>query len=1091
MKIKLIKGFFRCGKTLLKYVMKTFIFLCFTTMFAFSPGVILSQNAEIVIDEDKTVTVDEVFDLIRQQTEYKFIYQEDLFKNSPKVFLKKGTIKANDLLKQSLSVPDFDFTFSENTVVVAKKRTSVTFSSQFMVRGTITDEKGSPLPGVTVLLKGTKVGTTTDFDGNYEISVSTDGGILVFSYVGFATREIEVNGQAQLNITLKESAAELDEVVIIGYGTQKRSDLTGSVTTLSSESYEDQPIVSASDALQGRVAGVSVQNNSGAPGGAVKIRIRGANSVNANNDPLYVVDGVALASIGLQDININDIASMEVLKDASATAIYGSRGANGVVLITTKQGKIGKAKIEYNTFLSMNSPMYTYDLMDAPTYAQIANVTDGTDTFENPDALETTDWQKLIFQNSVTQSHQLSFSGGGDHTKYFVSGFYVDQEGLLVNTGQKKYGLRTNFNFKLSDRLDVGLNLYLSRLNSFNNEDIGGKGNPVMSAVTFDPTTSVYDENGNYNRGGKSPIWLNPYMMLKERTNNRFSNVGIFNGSLKYKITDWLTLRSSAGLNANIEKLASLNNEWLSPGNPGSGQASEENYTIQTNNVLTFHRIYDKHDVTVTGGLETTSNRVQQFNASGTGLTSLSNGYYNLGLNTSQSISSTYSNWALFSYFGRAAYGLNDKYLFTATVRRDGSSKFQGSNKWSTFPSFGIGWKLSNEEFIKNLDVFSNLKLRAGWGITGNQGVAPYGTLGLLTATTYSYGTSTLYPAYTAGNPSNPDLQWETTAQTNIGLDISLLNDRLKITADYYNKDTRDLLLSTRIPNYDGGGTLLKNVGEVNNKGFEFMVEGTIIDGDNFSWSSSINYFTNRNEVVNLGEETRLEIPLNNGLITNAVQVVEVGRPLSSFYLIPWEGVHQTATGIYQAGDAKYTDVDGNGSIGFEDRVVSGSALPKYQLGFNNNFNYKNFSLNLFLQGSYGNKIFNATYAATAVPTSDVKYMTLNDAANYWSPDNTSSTWRNPGSANKGWVESTQFLQDGSYIRLKNISLSYQIDKSVLKYLSAKVYASAQNILTFTKYKGFDPEATSTPSDSDTSGGIDLGAYPSPRTITIGAQFTF
>lgn len=967
---------------------------------------------------------------------------------------------------------------------------SKAFVFQEPVRGKIISKTdGQPLPGASVLIKGTKTSVTTDAEGNFSIN-ATSGDVLVFFFMGYASQEIIVGNKKFIEVSLIDDTKELEEVVVVGYGTQKRKDLTGSVSTLSKEAYKDQPVVTASAALQGRVAGVVVQNNSGAPGGGVKIRIRGANSVNASNEPLYVVDGVALSGVGLQDFNVNDIESMEILKDASATAVYGSRGANGVVIVTTKRGKTGGVKIDYNTFLSFNKPMKTYELMEANTYAKVANLTAGANVFPNVGTYQTTDWQERIFQDAVTKSHQLSVSGGNEKTKYFVSGFYVDQEGLLINTYQKKYGLRTNLNLALTSKLDLDLNIFITRQNSHNNTDIGSKGNPVMSALTIDRNLEVYDENGNYNRFGLASIWPNPYMLLKERDVTTFNNVGVFNGNLKYRITDGLTFNTSAALNASLAKTAYLNNDWVSPGNTGAGQTYYENYTVQTNNVLTFRKSFDKHDFSVMGAVETTSNVTEGFTAAGTGLATVSNSYYNLGLNNSQSISSLYSNWALLSYIGRLTYGYDDKYLFTGTIRRDGSSKFQGDNKWSTFPSVGIAWKVSNEEFAKEIKSLSNLKLRAGWGITGNQGINPYGTLGLLTPLTYSYGTQTLYPAYTIGNPSNPNLKWETTTQANLGVDLSFFDNRLNITADYYNKDTRDLLLDTRIPNYDGGGTYLRNVGKVNNKGIELSVEGTVISTDNFKWSSSVNYFRNRNKVVSLGGDDLIETSAGAGLFA-PIQVIKVGSPLSSFYLIPWEGIHQTQNGIYQPGDAKYTDVSGNGTIGFEDRVVSGSALPKFQYGFNNTFNYKNFSLNVFVQGSYGAKVFNATYAATAIPTSDVRFITLKDASNYWTPTNTSSTWRNPASTNKAWVESTQFLQDGSFARLKNISLSYQLNQGIFKDFSAKVYISAQNLFTITKYKGFDPEATSTSANSDTQSGIDLGAYPSPKTFTIGAQVTF
>lgn len=970
----------------------------------------------------------------------------------------------------------------------------LSYSQDKRITGKVTGPDNTPLEGATITAKGTKAVAITLKDGSFEIEVPETSKSLIVSYAGMEDQEVVLSGNANLTVQLKNKEGQLDDIVVIGYGTQKRRDLTGSIATLSSKAYKDQPVLNASSALQGRVAGVSVTNNSGAPGGEVKIRIRGANSVNASNDPLYVVDGVALSSTGLSDVNINDIESMEVLKDASATAVYGSRGANGVVIITTKNGTSGTPKIEYNGFMSFNKPMKKYDLMDGVTYAKTANLTAGVDVFADPNAFagKTTDWQSLIFANSVTQNHQLSVSGGTENAKYYVSGFYLNQEGLLANSNQKRFGIRSNLDLKLTKRLSLGVNVYAARINSHNNGDIGSKGNPVMSALTWAPTEEVYDAPGEYNRYGISPIWSNPYMIIKERLGNNFSNVGIFNGKLKYNITDWLTLNINGALDMNNSKYAFLNNEWISPGNNASGQSSSESYTFQNSNILTFHKIFGNHDLTATALMESTSSNYSSFNASGSGLASLANGYYNLGLNTAQAISSGYSNWSLLSYMGRIAYNYNDKYLITATIRRDGSSKFQGSNKWSNFPSFSAGWKLSNEKFIEDLGIFSNLKLRAGWGITGNQAVGPYSTLGLLSATTYSYGTTTLSPGYTLGNPATPDVKWETSKQINIGLDAGFFKNRLNISADYYDKNTSDLLLFTRIANYDGGGSYLKNLGKVNNKGWELTIDANPVKTKDFSWNTTFSFSLNKNKVVSLGKDSMLQRAfIGGGLITNSIQVVQVGQSLGTFYLIPWEGVHQDDKGIYKAGDAKYTDVNGNGTIGFEDRVISGTAMPKTQWGFNNSIAYKNFELNIFIQGSHGSKIFNATYAATAIPTSDVKFINLADAANYWTPTNTSSTFANPASTNKSWVESTQFLQDGSYVRLKNLSLSYTISKNILRLASAKVYVSAQNIATITKYKGFDPEATSTSASSDTDAGIDLGAYPSPKTITVGLQVRF
>jgi TonB-linked SusC/RagA family outer membrane protein len=976
---------------------------------------------------------------------------------------------------------------------------SASVFAQRVVKGTVKDQAGAPLVGVAVSDKN-GAGAQTNMDGQFSISVKEDA-TLYFSYMGFKPQAVSVNGRSTINITLTDDTKLLESVVVIGYGVQKKSDLTGAVSTLSAKAYKDQPVLNVSSALQGRVAGVSVTNNSGAPGGQTKIRIRGANSVNNNNSPLYVVDGIALTSLDLQDINVNDIESMELLKDASATAVYGSRGANGVIIVTTKKGVAGKTKISYNAFVSSNKPMKKYDLMNAVTYAEQANLRTGLQVFPNPSqfAGKSTDWQSLLFDNASTQSHQLSLAGGAEKAKYFVSANYIDQNGLLINTNQEKYGLRSNLDFKINEKLSFGLNIMAQRTNSKNNGDLGSKGNPVMAGLTWAPTEMVYTDEttGAYNRNGVSPIWLNPYMSLKESDGENFSNAGIFDGRIKYDFTNWLSLSVNAGLDARSSKSAYLRNQWLNPSNMGSGQGLSEAYTFQNSNVLTFHKNFNqKHDLTATALVENTSSTFTNFAANGSNLSSINNGYYNLALNGSQSITSGYSKYALLSFMGRVAYSFNNEYLVTASLRRDGSSKFQGSNKWGNFPSFSLGWKLSEKQFIKDLNFISELKLRGGWGEIGNQAIGPYSTLGLLSPVQYSFGTLSTMRGYTLGSPATPDVKWETTKQIDLGLDLGLFENRVTIVADYYNKNTDNLLLFTKIDNYDGGGSLLKNIGKVNNKGFEFAIDAKAITGDNFSWNTGFNIAFNKNKVVSLGKDDMVfRGKTGGGLINTEIQTVKVGEPLGSFYLIPWQGIYSQddATLGYKAGDNKYTDVSGNKSIGYEDRVISGSATPKVQLGFNNNFTYKAFELNVFFQGSFGNKIFNATYAATAVPTSDVAYPTLQETVNYWTPQNTGAIWANPASkTNRNYVESTQFLQDGSYVRLKNVSLSYSIPQNLIKKVSAiKIIASAQNYLTFTKYKGFDPEATSTPAASDADAGIDLGAYPSPKTLTIGLGVNF
>ena len=966
------------------------------------------------------------------------------------------------------------------------------------VTGTITNQENNMMPGVTVTLKGTNVATSTNAEGKFSINAPADG-TLVFTFVSYTTQESPINKRSVINVSLSPAAGALDDVVIIGYGTQKKKDLTGSISSVTADDYKDQPVLNAAAALQGRVAGLGVSSPSGAPGKEAKIHIRGANSINSSNSPLYVVDGIALSSIGLGDINVNDIQSMEVLKDASATAIYGSRGANGVILITTKSGKTGDIKINYNGFVSSNHPMQTYDLRNAVVFATEANHIVGTDVFPDPSSLagKATDWQDLIFHNGITQSHQLSASGGTEKSRYYVSGYYANQSGLLINTNQEKFALRSNIESIINRHASFSLGLLAGRISSNNTGDIGGKGNPVTGGLAWAPTEKVYDSLNVYNRNAVSPIWSNPYMILKERNGKSFSNYALLNGKLTYKLTDYLTLDVVLGLNVDIVKSAYLNNDWISPGNPGSGQGESESYSFQNSNILTFHKTFNKdHDLTIVALEEASTNKSAGFNAAGSGLSSTSNGYNNLGLNGSQSISSDYSNWALLSYVGRVSYSYQSKYLITGTFRADGSSKFQKTtNKWGYFPSVAVGWRLSDEDFIRSLNLFSNLKLRGSYGVTGSQAIDPYSSLGLLTPVQYSFGTSTLFQGYMQGNPNNPDLKWETTNQTDVGLDIGFWDNRINITLDYYDKTTKDLLLNTPIAGYNGGGISLQNIGKVGNKGFEATVDVTPIETKNLSWTTTFNASFNRNKVLNLGKESMLfrNDFVGQGFINTNIQIVKVGESLGTFFLIPWEGIYDAddpALG-YKAGDNRYRDVNGDGQIDFADRVVSGSATPKAFLGWNNSLRYKNVELNVFFQAALGNKIFNATYAIIAAPNSDVYYPTLAESVDYWSPQKKSAQWADPASkTGRNFTESTQYLQDGSYCRLKNISLSYYLPKKIFN-IDASLSLSAQNVFTITNYKGFDPEASSTPSGTDASAGIDFGAYPSPRTISAGLHIGF
>lgn len=1091
----------------LSRMLKTFVIVLFE--FAVFASAVAAQSVNVKLTLNNP-TVADVIERLHRQTGYEFSYDAGILSGKlTDVSVDARNERIETVLSQVFGKSDITFRVLNNRVFLKSNKKSEMQMSTLAnttqqpgtrkISGTINDNKGEPIIGATIVEKGNpSIGTISDTDGNFTLQV-VHNAVLQITYVGYETQEINTAGRNTFHIVLQEDTKTLDELVVVGYGTMRKRDLTGSVVQLSPDAFKEQPVLNTTSALQGRIAGVNISNTSGAPGGEVKIRIRGSNSVNNDNAPLIVLDGVAMGSLGLQDINPYDIASINVLKDASATAVYGARGANGVVLITTKAGKSDMVNVDFKSYLSYNTPIRKYSLMSASEYANYANLLSENKAFPNGFSAAGTNWQNMIFnEEKWTQNYQLSVTGGNKQMRYYVSGFYQSQPGTLLNSKMNKGGLRSNLDFRITDKLSSSVSIYLDRAYRLNTGGLGSKGNAVMSSLVWDPASPVYVDNNpenGYVRHVLSPIWSNPYMLLKESLTENFGSAGFVNGKITYQFTDNLKLDVNAGLDAYINRNGSVSNDWVSQGNMKSGQSYGESYTLQNSNMLTYQKAFDKHDITLTGLFENTRNETRGFGANGSELSSLTNGYDNLGLNKTQSISSNYSNWGILSYMARAAYNYDNRYLLTATVRRDGSSKFQGKNKWGTFPSFGLGWNLGNEAFLKVLDIFDVLKIRAGWGVTGNQNITPYGTLGLLSPGLYSYGTTNAQTAYMAGDPQAPGLKWETSVQTNIGLDLGFLDNALNITFDYYNKDTRDLLLYTKINMYDGGGNLLKNIGKVNNKGFEAVVSYDVIRSKDFNWRADFNMSYNKNEVKDLGgDDIILRNHIGGGLITTQIQAIKVGEPLGSFYLIPWEGIYQQDDAVlgYKTGDNKYIDVSGNQSIGYEDRVISGSAMPKVTLGFDNTFSYKNLDLNIMIQGAYGHKIFNATYAATAVPTSDVMYPTLKDALNYWTEQNRSARFANPVSAtNKQYIESTQFLQDAGFTRIKNISLGYTLPKSLTKNYGIKLFVSGQNLFTFTKYKGFDPENSSTSSSSDADAGIDLGAYPTPKTITLGINVYF
>lgn len=1116
MKFKIINYPFFNKKGLLRFIMRTFILLFCTSVFSFSTSTIFSQNVEVVIDEDKTITIDEVFDLLRKQTDFAFIYHEDLFENLPKIHLKKGKIEANELLKKILSTKKFNFDLrNKNTIII--KEIPVIVSQQYEVKGSVTDSNGQPLPGANILEKGTQNGAQTDFDGKFSISLANKNASLAISYVGFSTKEIRVGEQTTLSIVLQEDAADLDEIVLIGYGSARKSDLTGAVSSLRADDFENQPLTTVTEALQGRASGVQISNFNGAPGAAAKIRIRGANSLTGSSNPLVVIDGIIGGNLNV--INPSDIESIQVLKDASSTAVYGSRGANGVVLVSTKKGKSEIPVLNFDTFLGVQSVSKKIDLLNGAQFAQTINdkraITGGQPAFTSAqiDALRQsggTDWQDVIFRDAIRQNYQLSISAKKPGVDYYISGNYTTQEGIIINSDYERFSLRSNIGFDLTDKVKINLNIYGTREIGLNNTPISSLASPVAGALTFDPTAPVFQPDGTptvnstFGSLGTSP-YASATGIERENITNRYNA----NGSLIYTISNHLTFTSSIGISIQNATSNSFQREFASnSGSINGSKTAGEIKSFHNFNILKYKKEFnDKHKLSVEGIFEQQYVDRSGFNATGQGFSQLavSVGVNNLGLAPNQIISSFANNEALHSYLGRLEYAFNDTYLFTATFRADGSSKFPKNNRYGYFPSAAIAWKLSNEDFIKNMDVFSNLKLRASYGVTGNQAISPFSSLGrLITGNSANaiLNPGTISIGVAPGTLDNPNLKWEETKQFDFGLDVGILNGRLNLTADYYKKKTEDLLLNINTPSFTGVSSILKNVGKVENKGFEIDLHAYIINDENFKWESSFNFAKNETIATDLGGEDRI-FPggtFGAGVAIGPAIVLEVGKPVGDFYGFIYDGVWQTSETAQAAtfgnvpGDSKFRDIDGDGIINNNDLAVIGNGQPDFIWGFNNDFTYKGLSLNIFLQAMQGHDVLNLVRGYTFGGNADARDATTIEILDRWTPQNQDSNISGFSSTSREVLQSSRYVEDGSFVRLKNVTLAYNFPKSFLeksKFISgAKIYISGQNLATWTDYKGFDPEVSSG-GNSDIDQSIDWGSYPSSRTITVGANLSF
>ncbi|MCI1186991.1 TonB-dependent receptor [Hymenobacter sp. DH14] len=1002
------------------------------------------------------------------------------------------------------------------------------------VSGRVTQANGDGLPGVTVLVKGTSIGTTSGADGSFSLSVP-EGSTLVFSFVGFGRQEIAVTGATtSLAVVLKDDQQALNEVVVVGYGTQSRQELTTSVTSVNSAAIERQPVAGFDQALQGQAPGVQVTAPSGAPGAGINVRIRGNSTLNLNASPLYVIDGIPVLptydqelSVGgqrpnpLNAINPNDIESIDVLKDGAAAAIYGLRASNGVVVITTKRGKVGKATVGFSTYFGRQVIRKKLDLLNGKQFAQLFNdqrVNSGLSPAYNPDTVRTnTDWQNEVYRPANIQNYQLNVSGGTEKTRYYLAGGYFKQDGISLNSGFDRYTFKLNLDQQLSSRFRAGTSLNLSRTNNNNSsrsENGAGSSGTVLGTLASLPTMPVRNPNGTYAVNPFSLNFDNPIGNLLESSNKAVIYQVIGNVYAELDILKNLTLRSTAG----IDFRSQIENEFISRDYPGTATASEANkgsgrtgtnqqvIWLQENTLTYRPNLGEKHNLTLLAGESMQVSDRFTSSASVKGYSSNAVPYLNGGSVFLQP-SSYQDQWGLLSFFGRATYDYDQRYLASISLRADASSRFRPGKQYGYFPAVGLGWRVSKEAFFPQNKVVSDLKLRGSFGANGNQEFYTYQRFS-------RYGVGYFYPGangavapgVTQSEIGNNDLKWETTYQYNAGLDLGLLDNRLTFTADVYRKHTKDLLLFVDIPLSTGAESLriLQNVGSIQNQGIELgLTTNNVQPLNGFGWTTNLNFTMNRNKVLDLGQSVNSDGIITDRRLPSGNGFVLTGQPLGVFYAYQVQGIFQSqaevdaaakqSPGKTAAGDIRFRDLNGDGIINDKDRTIIGNPNPKSVAGVTNTFTFKGLELSIFFQGSFGNDIYNQN-RETLESMSNPNNQTTR-VLNRWTPTNTNTDVPRAIAAdpNGNARYSDRFIEDGSYVRLKNLTLAYNLPTSLIKHAALsnlRLYVTGQNLVTWTHYSGYDPEVSSDPF-STTGQGRDFGVYPQSRTYTVGLNASF
>jgi TonB-linked SusC/RagA family outer membrane protein len=1141
-------GLKSCSLTKYALTMKLICILLIATIMQVSA----STFGQTVSLTKENIAMKEVLNSIQQQTGYSFIISSELLKEGGFIHVSLKNAPLTEALDKCFEGKPFDYVINKKTIIVSRKRTTERKESIIQITGKVTDENKQPLPGVSVSVKNSGTTVISNNNGLYNISVPGQDAVLVFSYVGYTTQEVVVANKTIFNVVLKEKLTGLDDVIVIGYGTTTKKDLTGSVGQVKIADLNKAPVFTFTEALAGRVAGVQVSTSDGQPGSAQDIVIRGSGSLTQSTAPLYVIDGFAMESFQSNSLNPDDIESITVLKDASGTAIYGARGANGVVVIQTKKGKAGKPIVTVNTSLGVQELRKQMEMMSPYEFVKMQSEMINTTLvnqvyFPNGKTLESyrdvagVNWQDLIFRRGKMQTYNFAIRGGSERSRYSVSGVANDQEGLMINSGYTRALARVSLDQDLSEKLKVGFNANYSNATSFG---LGASSNTGTASISNYIFANVYgyrpvtaNENVNLEEELFDPdvnvdpsnVRINPVITAENTQRKTINSEIIGNAYLTYNFLKELAFNSRVGYRKRMVRGEAFYNSLTPQGSPSpvntrgvNGNFSfAENNTWTNENTLTYQKTFHTdHKLTALAGFSLEGVATNTYGATSQFLPNEQLGMLGLDEGTPLAIAASGGDNKLMSFFSRLDYNYKSKYLLTLVARADGSSKFAPGKQWGYFPSAALAWNMTDENFMKSVPFISNSKLRLSYGLSGNNRIGNYDPYNRISfdnrVNGVSFNNSIPQTSAWLSDLGNVDLEWETSITTNIGYDLGLFKNRIELTAEVYRKTTDNLLLNAQIPYISGYSNSTKNIGKIKNEGLEFSLNTVNISTPSFKWESNFNISFNSSKILELTESSTLFSSVSGGFSPAPdLWAAKVGQPISVFHGYVFDGVYQfedfnsPAAGIYslklnvptngnaraaiRPGDIKYRDLNGDGMVNAFDQTVIGRAEPVHTGGFSNNFSYKGLSLNVFFQWSAGNDIFNGNRLVFE-GNSQYAYHTNQFASwvDRWSPENPTNKNFRVGGQGPVAYGSSRVIEDGSYLRLKTISLSYRVP---LKYIS-KLYlknlsfqASAQNLATWTNYSGLDPEVSV--KNSALTRGFDYSAYPQAQTIVFGLNATF